>query len=145
MNRGPAVVDTNVVVAGLLTSDLSSPTARIVDAMLSARMVFVVSDAVVAEYRAVLLRPRIRRAHGRSEAEIDEILTTLVANALVRDPTTTAVAAPDPADQHLFDLVASVPGAVLITGDRALLESPSAATPTLNPNDWLGSGDPATG
>ena len=37
------VVDTNVVVAGLLTSDPASPVARVLEGMLSAAFVFAVS------------------------------------------------------------------------------------------------------
>ena len=34
------IVDTNVVVAGLLTSQIDSPTAQLLDAMLDGRLIF---------------------------------------------------------------------------------------------------------
>jgi hypothetical protein len=41
--KSRVVVDTNVVVAGLLTSDPASPVARVLEGMLSAAFVFAVS------------------------------------------------------------------------------------------------------
>ena len=65
-------MDTNVVVAGLLTADSSSATARVLDAMLGGTFPFVISEELLAEYRSVLLRPRIVERHGLPESEIDE-------------------------------------------------------------------------
>ena len=57
---GPAlVVDTNVVVSGLITSDATAPTARILDAMLRGELRFLLSEELLSEYRSVLLRPKI--------------------------------------------------------------------------------------
>ena len=60
MSRQAVIVDTNVVVAGLLTGNATSPVARILDGMLGAAFPFVVSEALLAEYRAVLVRPALR-------------------------------------------------------------------------------------
>jgi hypothetical protein len=43
------IVDTNVVVAGLLTANDSSPVASILDGMLAAAFPFVMSEALLAE------------------------------------------------------------------------------------------------
>ncbi|WP_309640015.1 PIN domain-containing protein, partial [Methylibium sp.] len=64
MSRPAIIVDTNVVVAGLLTKDETSPVARILDGMLAAAFPFVVSEALLAEYRTVLVRPTLRKLHG---------------------------------------------------------------------------------
>lgn len=50
MTRPAVIVETNVVVAGLLTGNAASPVARILDGMLSAAFPFVVSEALLAEY-----------------------------------------------------------------------------------------------
>ena len=81
-----AVIDTNVVVSGLLTANADAPTARILDAMVAGTVRFALSADLLAEYRLVLLRPRIRRLHGLSEREIDEVLTEIVQAALVLEP-----------------------------------------------------------
>jgi len=48
------VVDTNVVVAGLLTGTSRSPVALDLDAMLSVALVLLLSPALLDEYRSVL-------------------------------------------------------------------------------------------
>ncbi len=113
------VVDTNVVVAGLLTVDPAAPTARILDAMLSGGLRYLLSEALLAEYRQVLLRPKIAAAHGLAEQEVDEILLRLAANGAVRAPA--EVLGGPRGDQHLFALLESDPGALLVSGDAAVL------------------------
>lgn len=117
----PAViVDTNVVVAGLLTKDDASPVARILDGMLGAAFPFVLSEALLAEYRTVLVRPVLRKLHGLSVAEVETILTDLAQHAIVLAPVA-APPAPDPGDQLLWELLAARADLVLVTGDKLLL------------------------
>ena len=101
----PAVnVDTNVVVAGLLTGNDTSRVvpnvARILDGMLAAAFPFVVSEALLAEYRAVLVRPKLRKLHGLTVAEVESILTDLAQHVIVLAPVA-GPPAPDPGDQLL--------------------------------------------
>ena len=127
------VVDTNVLVAGLLTRDVASPTARVVDGMVAASFPFLLSTALLSEYREVLLRPRIRTRHGLDAEEIDALLTELVANAIIREPDPSNEKAPSLQDQHLWDLLGTEPGTVLITGDQSLLDSPPRGTSVVSP------------
>lgn len=136
------VVDTNVVVAALLTADRSSPTARVLDGMLKARFVFLLSELLLAEYRVVLLRPAIRDRHGLAEAEVDELLAEIVRNGIVRSPRHSAknapdTNAPDRNDQHLWDLVGSEPGSVLVTGDLELAKDPPAGGQVLSAREFV--------
>lgn len=133
----PAIVDTNVVVAGLLTRRADSPVARVLDGMLGAAFAFVLSEALLAEYRAVLLRPRLQRAHGLRETEIDDLLTQLAQHAIVLEPSPAAAPAPDAGDQLLWELLACRPDLVLVTGDAALLADAGMRARTLTPADWL--------
>ena len=114
-----AVVDTNVVVSGLLAHDRDSPTGRILDAVLSGDLRVVLSGELLAEYRAVLLRPAIVVRHGLSEAEVDAVIEGVVVNAAWRAcaPATTR------GDAHVLALLQAEAAAVLVTGDRALRES----------------------
>jgi putative PIN family toxin of toxin-antitoxin system len=121
------IVDTNVLVAGLITSQPSSATAQVLDAMLDGRLLYLLSSPLLKEYRQVLLRPKLARRHGLSESEVDRLLTELTANALWREPTELPhAAAPDPGDDHLWALLASAPGAVLVTGDQLLVDNSRA-------------------
>ena len=71
-----------------------------VDAMLSGAIIYLLSPALLAEYRSVLLRPRLTELHGLSEAEIDRLLVELTANAMWREPKF-ASHAPDRGGDHL--------------------------------------------
>ena len=118
------IIDTNVVVAGLLTAHADSPVARILDGMLSASFAFVVSEALLAEYRAVLLRPKLRKLHGLKEPEVDTVLTDIARNAIVLTPPSgpnKTPSAPDPSDQFLWELLNTRADLVLVTGDKLLL------------------------
>ena len=129
------VVDTNVVVAGLLSVSASSPVSLILDAMLSGTLVYLLSPSLLAEYRSVLLRPRLARRHGLTEAEVDAVLAELAANAMWREPGT-GPRAPDPGDDHVWALLHAHVASTLITGDRALLEAPLAGSSVIAPRSW---------
>jgi uncharacterized protein len=118
-----AVVDTNVVVSGLLGGSSGSPPQRVLDAMFDGRLRFLVSVDLLAEYRAVLLRPFAVERHGLAETEIDELLESLALRAVEASSGDESGALPAGVagqDAHVARLVLETPGAVLITGDRAL-------------------------
>lgn len=131
--RAPAIIDTNVVVAGLLTGESSSPVARILDAMLSGALPFVLSEDLLAEYRAVLLRPKLRKLHGLADDDIDTLLTDLAQLAIVLTPPRGAHAAPDAGDQLLWNLLQTRPDLVLVTGDKLLQGDAAMAGRVLAP------------
>jgi uncharacterized protein len=122
VSRPAVIVDTHVVVAGLLTARADSPVARILDGMLGAAFPFVVSEALLAEYRTVLVRPNLRKLHGLTVAEVEIILTDLAQHAIVLAPVA-APPAPDPGDQMLRGLLAAMPGLLLVTGAKVLLRN----------------------
>lgn len=120
--RPPVViVDTNVVVAGLLTANDASNVARVLDGMLTAAFPFAVSEALLAEYRTVLVRAKLRKLHGLTIAEVEAILTDLAQHAIVLAPVA-APPAPDPGDQLLWNLLAARADLVLVTGDKLLVQ-----------------------
>lgn len=120
MSRPVVIIDTNVVVAGLLTHNDASPVARILDGMLKAAFPFVMSEALLAEYRSVLVRPLMRKLHGLTAAEVDAVLTDIAQHAVMLSPVA-APPAPDPGDQLLWELLAARADVLLVTGDKPLL------------------------
>lgn len=126
------IVDTNVVVAGLITNDEQSPVAQILDGMLTGRFIYLLSPDLLFEYRTVLNRPRIQKLHKLSVTEIDVLLTELTANAVWREPSAN-VPAPDPGDNHLWSLLAYQPDTILVTGDKLLLDNPPNFATVLTP------------
>lgn len=135
---GIFVVDTNILVAGLISGRPDSPTTQIVDAMLDGRLIFLLSPELLQEYRLVLLRPKLLGLHGLNEEQIDHLLTEITANAIWREtPVAATEQAPDPGDEHLWKLLATEPAAALITGDRLLLEQPPSHSSVLSPASYI--------
>lgn len=131
------VVDTNVVVAGILAAQTDAPPARILHRMLVGTLRFAVSVELLAEYRAVLLRTKIRARHGLAVSEIDAVLEALAINAVAADISRRCEAAPDPGDDHLWRLIAETTAVGLITGDMLLLKNPPADVRVLTPRGWV--------
>jgi len=132
-----AVIDTNVVVSGLLTGEPVSPTAVVLDGILRGRFTYLLSLELLAEYREVLLRPRIRRRHGLAAPDVESLLTELALNGSVRDPPRVTGPVPDFGDRHLWALLQSDPAAVLVTGDDALLHHTPEPGRVLSPRRFL--------
>lgn len=130
------VVDTNVVVSGLISGEDDAPTVRILDGMLRGRFGFLLSADLLAEYRAVLLRPRIRQRHGLTETNLDATLAEIVANARFREGFPKRNATERGHDDHLWELVEAEPGAMLVTGDREVRQSAGPVT-VLSPRAFL--------
>ena len=125
------IIDTSVLVAGILSNNIDSSTARIVNAMLEGRITHLLSPALLQEYREVLLRPKLCKLHGLSKAEVDQILSEITANAIWREPAESG-RAPDPGNDHLWGLLQSTV-AILVTGDQLLLDNLPRAASTILP------------
>lgn len=134
--RQAVIIDTNVVVAGLLTGNEASPVARILDGMLAAAFPFVVSEALLAEYRTVLVRPGLRKLHGLTVAEVENLLTDIAQHAIVLVPVA-APPAPGPGDQLLWELLAARADLLLVTGDKLLLQHVGMQGRVLSPREFL--------
>ncbi|MGH8556661.1 MAG: putative toxin-antitoxin system toxin component, PIN family, partial [Methylococcales bacterium] len=102
-----AVIDTNVVVSGLLTKNEAATVCKILDGMLEASFCFLLSTDLLNEYNRVLKRPKIRTLHGLSHEEIDRVLTEIASNAIWCNPDPDADPAPDPGDNHLWALLST--------------------------------------
>ncbi|MDZ7700607.1 MAG: putative toxin-antitoxin system toxin component, PIN family [Halobacteriales archaeon] len=137
MNHRIFIIDTNVLAAGLITTEPESPTAKILDAMLNGSLLYILSSDLLLEYRNVLLRPNLVRYHGLGHKEIDQLLTEITANAIWREPVAENTdPPPDPNDSHLWALLASEPKAILITGDQLLLKNPKPQHSVIPPSAY---------
>ncbi|MDE0036068.1 MAG: PIN domain-containing protein [Gammaproteobacteria bacterium] len=133
------IVDTNVVVSGVMASDLDSPPARIVDAMLDGGFLYSLSPELLHEYAGILRRSRIARIHGWTDEQLDRFLTDLtdlVANSVWRDPAATDTA-PDSGDNHLWAPLAAHRQACLVTGDQLLVSNPRPHSRVVTPRQFL--------
>ena len=136
MKAKVCIVDTNIVVAGLISANSGSPPVQILDAMLSGTLMYLISAELLDEYAAVLQRPGISRQHGLTEDEIDTVLTELVANAIWREPASTT-SAPDPGDDHLWALLSSQGESLLVTGDKLLLDNSTSTSSVISARHYV--------
>lgn len=136
-----AIVDANVAVSGVIAPSPEAATWRILNAMLSGELHFLLNDVLLAEYEDSLARPRISKRHGLNAHGIAGILVRLIELADVVSPSRANLAAPDRGDDHLWALLAERPEAVLVTGDGLLLRSTDwpgrVITPRAFADAWL--------
>ena len=136
MSLPTVIIDTNVVVAGLISKNPVATVCQILDAMLSGRLPYLLSPDLLDEYQQLLSRPKITRLHGLNEQEVDCILEELAANAVWRDPSVSDDA-PDPGDNHLWSLLKSQQGSILVTGDKMLSANPPGKASVISPKHFL--------
>jgi predicted nucleic acid-binding protein len=105
-------IDTNVIVSGLLNP--SGPPARVLDAVVYGRLKMVYDSRMLAEYRDVLHRPRLKL---RPEA-VHAFLESLRGQMLV-DPTAITAEGPDPDDLPFVAAALCVPDRTIVTGNLA--------------------------
>ena len=104
------VIETNVVVSGLLSPH--GPSARVLDALLDGRVKLVYDARILAEYRDVLYRPRLKLAPEK----INAFLRDLAGQMLVTPDTVTA-AGPDPDDIVFVAAALAAPDKTIVTGN----------------------------
>ena len=105
------VVDTNVLVSGLLSAH-GAP-ARVVDLLTTGDVRVAYDDRIAAEYREVLARPRF----GFQQETVADVLDYLFAEGVPLVARPLPATLPDPADQPFWEVAveAAVP---LITGNQ---------------------------
>ncbi len=106
-----AVLDTNVIVSALL-GDKGNP-AKILDAALLKRFVIAVSEAILAEYREVLARPRL----DIPVAARDHVIGYLDRIALKVDPVPSKFDLPDPDDEVFLAVALASHADHLVSGN----------------------------
>ena len=109
---------------------------HVLDDMLIAAFPFVVSEALLAEYRAVLIRPHLCKLHGLRIAEVEAVLTDLAQHAIVLKPVA-GPPAPDPGDQLLWDLLTARAELRLVTGDKRLLLDAGMRDRVISPHAFV--------
>lgn len=131
------IVDTNVVVAGFPIVRTDLPFARILQGMLSAAFPFAVSQSLLAEYREVLGRSALQKLHGLDADALEAIVANIARHAIVLEPSTASVPAPDPGDQLLWELLAARADLVLVTSDKLLLRDRAMRGRVITPQAFL--------
>ncbi len=121
------VVDTSVVVSGIIGAEGQAAPVRVLDAMVTGRLPFVLDAELLAEYRRILTRPAISLRHALAPVYVDALLAELTTVAHLRqppdaDPADLPAAVP-PGDEHVVRLLAHEPAAALVSDDHVLLNA----------------------
>ncbi len=106
------VFDTNVVVSGLLTP--LGPCAKLLAAVIEGRLRLVYDARILAEYRDVLCRPRLKL----HPPDIMRFLGT-VSDQMLVTPARVPVRGPDPDDIIFVEAALAVPDRTIVTGNLA--------------------------
>ena len=110
-----AVVDTNVIVSALIAKSEETPPRKILTAVMENRLIPVISESIMLEYRAVLLRPKFNLRPDF----VDDFLRDFRAVSLPASPTMQAESIPDPKDLPFLEAFRQLDeeNAWLITGN----------------------------
>lgn len=131
------IVDTDVLVSALIRRRSSSPTVLVLGAIVANRVRPILSTDLIDEYIRVLERPTLRRLHGLDSLGLTAFLASLERRAEALEPPRAPESAPDPRDQHLWDLLSAHREAILITGDQLLLDRPPAFGRVMTPRQLV--------
>jgi len=102
------VLDTNVVVSGLLSAN--GPCAQVLEAVMDGRVKLVYDARILAEYRDVLGRPRLKL----KPAQVMHFLEALSGQMSVV-PERLAAIGPDPDDLVFVEVALAVPDRTIVT------------------------------
>ncbi len=106
------VIDTNIVVSGLLNPHGAS--ARVLDAVLDGRVKLVYDARIMAEYRDVLHRPRLKLAPEKITAFLSGLQSQMVVT-----PSPLAAAGPDADDIVFVEAALATSDKTIVTGNLA--------------------------
>lgn len=117
-----AVLDTNVFVSSLLVK--AGLPAQVLDAWRERRYLLVTSPAIIAEIRATLNYPRIRRKYAITDEDVEQLVVLLEQDALVvpGDADVAGSIPQDPADEMVLACAVEAQASAIVSGDRHLLD-----------------------
>lgn len=115
------VLDTNVIVSAHLKP--SGYVAKILEAWHEGAFDVVVSEVILAEYQALLLRPQIQKRHQASVEQVKTLIDDIRDLAfLVHPAESLSVVTTDPDDNMFLECAVEGNADYIISGDSDLLE-----------------------
>jgi putative PIN family toxin of toxin-antitoxin system len=109
-----AVIDTNVLVSALLTSNTESATVKVVQALFHGLITPLYNEEIWDEYSEVLNRSKFHF----SKREIDRYLEVMIVNGLHTHRVHSDDIFPDPKDIVFYEVTLSKDDAFLVTGNK---------------------------
>ena len=126
------VLDTNVLVSGLLNPD-GTP-GRVLDLLLAGEITLLVDDRILAEYRAVLARPRF----GFDVGDIVDVISQIEAESVRVVALPLGISLPDETDLPFLEVALAGEAQALITGNARHFKLPKSTSLTVeSPADFV--------
>lgn len=120
------VIDTNVFVSALFTSNTGAVTFRVLDAVLRGKIVPLYNTDIFDEYVEVLNRPKFHF----SKTLVQQFLGTIRKKGISSSRIKSTEAFPDPKDVVFYEVALSKEDAYLVTGNtKHFPHSPIVVTP----------------
>lgn len=121
-----AVIDTNVLVAALLTNNTSSATRKVLDMLASRSVTPLINDEVIAEYNDVLHR----RKFPFKADDVDNLISFILQVGINISRTPYAENLPDESDRVFYEITLTVEDSFLVTGNlKHYPRQPRVVTP----------------
>lgn len=116
------VLDTNQFVSSVLVPH--GLPAQVIDAWRRREYLLVTSPALIAEIRATLNYPRLRRKYPITDEQVERLVTLLEQDALVvpGEADTSGAIADDPDDDRVLACAVDGMADLIVSGDRHLLD-----------------------
>ena len=112
-NKYYAVIDTNVIVSAMLSSNPASNPAKVFHAVLNGRVLPLYNDEILDEYQKVLSRPKF----PFKQTDISAIIQLFRKLGIDSDRVTADELFPDPKDIVFYEVALSHEDAYLVTGN----------------------------
>jgi putative PIN family toxin of toxin-antitoxin system len=126
MGRIYAIIDTNVIIAALLSRHQDSATVQIIDHLYDRTIIPVYNDEIIEEYATVLSRPKFKF----SEETILATLEAIQKGGIHAERISSNEQLPDPKDIVFYEVALSVEDSYLVTGNiRHFPQKPFVVTP----------------
>jgi len=118
--RKRAVIDTNVIISGILSS--KGPPAKIIDAWIQLFFIGLLSETLINEIVDVLSRPKIRKIAGDKAIYFNNIVKLLTKKSEKIYPNKMLNICQDLKDNMLFELAEKGKADFIVTGDKIVLQ-----------------------
>jgi len=125
------VIDTSVLVSALLTEHGAE--AAVLAAVLDGKLIWCVSDAILAEYESTLHRPKFRGIERRKIAAA----LMLAASGRMTDVTTRLAHSPHESDNRFYECAQAALADYLVTGNRKHFKKDLPPTKIVNARELL--------
>ncbi len=108
-----AVIDTNVLVSAIITHNDQSPTAKVLDYLVSGKFVPLIDKDILKEYERVLARPKFNLPYTK----VQKIINLFLEQGVLTDRTDFEAPMIDETDRVFLEISLTVENSHLVTGN----------------------------